>query len=261
MPQTIIPKVVSQHAEEAAFLWLIRADAVGQPHYLCWELSKLDHRLDAHLDALTVAGDAGWQFALEQLEAFPEHGETFACAYLGLVGRNQARIARVLEAAVVPANARAVVSALGWLPDDRDAQDYVLQFGLSDDPLARRIGVAAGAIRRIPPGPVLQKGLLDKDAGVAARAARAVGELGATNLAGPLRPMLAAADAETRFWAAWSLALLSNETSALGELRTVALTEKTYRWRAVDLVARRADPRSTIKWLPTLEVTRAGPGW
>ncbi|HVK07632.1 MAG TPA: TIGR02270 family protein [Gemmataceae bacterium] len=253
-----IRKVLDQHAEEGAFLWHLRQRAVGQPHYLLLELSKLDHRLDGHLDGLVVAGDAGWQFALEQLDAFPEHGETFTCAYIGLAGRNQARIARVLEAAAVPANARAVVSALGWLPHERDAQDYVLQFGMSDDPLARRIGVAAGAIRRLPGGLVLQKALLDKDPGVAARAARAVGELGATNLVGPLRPMLAAPDAETRFWAAWSLALLSNDTSALGELRTVALTEKTYRWRAVDLVCRRGDPRSTVKWLPTLEVTPGG---
>ena len=254
----IIATVVEQHAEEAAVLWHLRAAAVGQPHYLAWELSKLDHRLDAHLDGLTVAGDDGWQFALEQLDAHAEPGETFACAYLAFAGGNQARIARVLQSAAVPANARGVISALGWLPDDRQAEDYVLQLGLSDDPLARRIGVAAGAIRRLPAGPVLQKALLDKDAGVAARAARAVGELGAANLAGPLRPMLAANDADTRFWAAWSLALMSGESSALGELRTVALTEKTYRGRAVDLVARRAEPRSTVKWLPTLEMTPGG---
>lgn len=253
-----IPLVLTQHAEEAAMLWHLRQAAVGQPHYLGWELSKLDNRLDAHLDGLTVAADAGWQFAVEQLDAHPEPGESFACAYLAFAGGNQARIGRALEAAVVPANARGVVSALGWLPDDRQAEDYVLQLGLSDEPLARRLGVAALAIRRLPPGPVLQKGLLDKDPGVAARAARGVGELGANALAGALRPLLVAGDADTRFWAAWSLALLSNETSALGELRTVALTEKTYRWRAVDLVARRADPRSTVKWLPTLEGTPGG---
>jgi uncharacterized protein (TIGR02270 family) len=257
MPR-VVRAVVEQHAIEAGFVWLLRDRAVAAPHYLLADLRRFDDRIEAHLDGLRIAGEDAWPIVVEQLDAHAEPGETFACAGVAFGGRNQGRIARVFEAAAAPANARAVVSALGWLPDERDAQDYVLQFGLSDDPLARRIGVAAGAIRRIPGGLVLQKALLDKDPGVAARAARAVGELGMTNLVGPLRPMLAAADADTRFWAAWSLALLGNETSALGELRTVALTEKTYRWRAVDLVARRADPRSTIKWLPTLEVTPGG---
>jgi uncharacterized protein (TIGR02270 family) len=254
----VIPAVIAEHADEAAFLWTLRAQAVGQAHFDLIALVGLDDRIDAHLEGLAIAGAAGWPFVLQQFEATPGPGESFALAYLAFAGGNQARIDQALQAAATPGNDRAVISALGWLADDRQAADYVLQLGLSDDPISRRVAVAAGAIRRAPPGPVLQKGLLDKHPAVAARAARAVGELGATNLAGPLRPMLAADDAETRFWAAWSLALVGNESSALGELRTVALTEKTYRWRAVDLVARRADPRSTMKWLPTLEATPGG---
>jgi uncharacterized protein (TIGR02270 family) len=256
--QQVVQAVVEQHATEAAFVWLLRNQAIAAPHYLPADLRRFDGRIDAHLDGLTIAGDAGWQFALEQLDVHPEPGETFACAFLGFAGGNQARIARVLQAAADPANMRGVVSALGWLADDRRAEDYVLQLGLSSDPLERRIGVAVGAIRRIPPGPVLQKALTDKDASVAARAARAVGELGAANLAGMLRPLLAAKDLPTRIWSAWSLGLLVGESSALGELRTIALIEKGYRRRAVDLVCRRSEPRATMKWLPSLEPTPGG---
>jgi hypothetical protein len=54
----IIAEIVSQHAEEAAFLWLLRSNAVGAPHYSLKDLAKLDGRVEAHLDGLRVAGSA-----------------------------------------------------------------------------------------------------------------------------------------------------------------------------------------------------------
>jgi hypothetical protein len=51
----IIAEIVSQHAEEAAFLWLLRSNAICQPHYALKDLAKLDGRVEAHLDGLRVA--------------------------------------------------------------------------------------------------------------------------------------------------------------------------------------------------------------
>ncbi|HJZ89876.1 MAG TPA: TIGR02270 family protein [Gemmataceae bacterium] len=254
-----IPKVLSQHVEEAAFNWLIRDIGVRAPHYKLWELSRHDNRLDAHLDGLVIAGDHGWQFALEELDAHPEPGETFAAAYVAFVGGNQARIARILKAAAADrANARAAASALGWLADEQTAADHALQLIHSDVAVARLIGVAAAAIRRLMPGPVLSKALTDKDPNVIARGARAVGEFGATGFAPTLRPMLGSKDLPTRFWAAWSLALAAGDSSAVAELRTVALTEKQFRRRAVDMAVRRGDLRTTKGWLSGLEATAGG---
>jgi hypothetical protein len=56
----IVHEVVTQHAEEASFLWLLRHAAVSQPHYSLADLSKLDNRVEAHLDGLRVAGESGW---------------------------------------------------------------------------------------------------------------------------------------------------------------------------------------------------------
>ena len=50
----IVHEVVSQHAEEASFLWLLRHGAVSQPHYSIADLSKLDNRVEAHLDGLRI---------------------------------------------------------------------------------------------------------------------------------------------------------------------------------------------------------------
>ena len=57
----VIADVISQHAEEASFLWLLRDGAVRDPHYSLKDLAKLDGRVEAHLDGLRIAGEAGWE--------------------------------------------------------------------------------------------------------------------------------------------------------------------------------------------------------
>lgn len=54
-----IAAIVDQHAEEAAFLALLRDYAVRAPHYDLEELAELDQRIEAHLDGLAIAGQAG----------------------------------------------------------------------------------------------------------------------------------------------------------------------------------------------------------
>src|SRR5260221_10728718 len=72
-----IAPIVEQHAEDAAFLWLQRDNAVCAPHYSLKDVAKLDDRVEAHVGGLRVAGDDGWALALEQLK-HPEAGGCFA---------------------------------------------------------------------------------------------------------------------------------------------------------------------------------------
>lgn len=53
----ILTEIVSQHVEEAVFLWLLQSNAICQPHYALKNLAKLDDRVEAHLDGLRVAGE------------------------------------------------------------------------------------------------------------------------------------------------------------------------------------------------------------
>jgi hypothetical protein len=39
---TVIPSILCQHTEEAAFLWLLRLNATRAPHYTLKDLAKLD---------------------------------------------------------------------------------------------------------------------------------------------------------------------------------------------------------------------------
>ena len=68
-PPLIIEAIVDQHAEEAAFLWLLRDAAVRAPHYDLSDLFSLDDRVEAHIDGLRIAGDPGWEVCAKGLEA------------------------------------------------------------------------------------------------------------------------------------------------------------------------------------------------
>src|SRR5215207_4917869 len=115
----VIPEIVSQHAEEAAFLWLLRDAAVRAPHYLLADIARLDDRVEAHLDGLRVNGEPAWATCSAALG--PElPGELFAAGVLAFEGGHEDRIPEVLAvAAANPVTARAAISALGWLPYER----------------------------------------------------------------------------------------------------------------------------------------------
>ena len=55
----IIPVVVEQRAEEAAFLWLLRDSAVIEPHYSLPDVAHLDDRTEAHIDGLILRWSHG----------------------------------------------------------------------------------------------------------------------------------------------------------------------------------------------------------
>src|SRR4030088_3041579 len=112
MPQ-VIPDIVSQHAEESSFLWLLRRAAVSAPHYSLKDLAKLDNRVEAHLDGLRIAGAPGWDIVKEEL-SWQEPGEFFVAAELAFESNDKSRIDAVLAAlAEAPDGAPGVISALG----------------------------------------------------------------------------------------------------------------------------------------------------
>src|SRR5262245_31976954 len=82
----IIPEIVEQHAEEAAFLWHLRDAATDQPHYTLRSLAGLERRVEANVDGLRVAGEAGLKIAWHQLDQYGGAGELFTVATLALEG-------------------------------------------------------------------------------------------------------------------------------------------------------------------------------
>src|ERR1035438_6347896 len=200
--QTIIPVVVMQHADEAAFLWLLRDGAVSAPLHSLADLAKLDNRVEAHLDGLRIAGPEGWRVCAESLK-WEEAGEVFAAAILALDSGDQPRIQQVLKiVAEQPALSDGLVSALGWLPF---AQGEALARTLlpSESPVLRRVGLAAFAVQRQNPAAALSDALRSEDLLLNARACKAVGELGRVELVQQTSVVMLSEDPGVRFWSAW----------------------------------------------------------
>ena len=145
-----ISQIVDQHAEEASFLWILRDAAVRAPHYDLKDLAHLDDRLDAHLDGLRIAGEAGWAACDEQLQ-FQEPGEVFAAAVLALESGEAARIRSVYEVVgAAPETQRGLVSAFGWV-DRAWWRGEVRDLLVAESPFWRRLGLAT-ATQRVDPG-------------------------------------------------------------------------------------------------------------
>ena len=244
----VIESIVEQHAEEAAFLWLLRDAAVQAPHYSLNDLADIDERVEAHIDGLRVAGEAGWSICADAL-AQEEAGEVFAAAVLAFESGQDQRIKMVLEAAATdPELSLGLISALGWLRFDQ-VKEHIDQLLRSLTPELRRIGVAAFAVHRQDPGSTLVDALNDEDTFLKARAIRAVGELGRIDLLHMLKNQLAAEDKECQFWAGWSAVLLGDRDEALKFLKTFATSESPFRESALNLTLRVMDNTSAQNWL------------
>lgn len=154
----VIDSILQQHAEEAAFLWLLRNNAVHTPHYALKDLTKLDERIEAHLDGLRTAEDAGWECCRAGLGQ-QEPGEVFAAAVMAFERGDENRINEVLAVGGTSvALSRGLIAALGWLPF-LQAKLHIDRLLRSEFPMQRRIGIAASAVHRQDPRAILQDSL------------------------------------------------------------------------------------------------------
>ncbi|MFO1120399.1 MAG: TIGR02270 family protein [Rhodospirillales bacterium] len=248
----IVREIVEQHSDEGAFLWLLRDCAVCAPHYHLEHLTRLDNRVEAHIDGLRVAGDGGWELLVEQL-GHEEAGEVFAAGVLALESRDPARIGRVLEVVErVPETGRGFVSALGWV-DRVHLQGTVRGFLDSDSAFLRRLGIAACAVHRVDPGAALTAAIDDADPALRARALKAAGELGRADLLETLRLRLREdADASCRFWAAWAAVLAGDRGRAVVALQRAAMRSSPQQFRAIGMAPRVLAADAARDWLKTL---------
>ncbi len=244
---TTIPLVLSQHAEEAAFLWLLRDAATQAPHYDLKDLIKLDGRLEAHLDGLRISGDAGWASVREEL-SWKEPGEAFTATLLALEAGDETRLDEALAVAATSAElARGAISALGWLERER-AVPWITRLLGSEDAMLRGIAIGGAAVHRHDPGPLLAKAIGAEDAFPRKRALKAAGELGRHDLLPGCRARYADEDADVRFQAARSGALLG-DVESVHALAHLAVRGGRRAELAADLAARRMPLAQAHAWV------------
>jgi uncharacterized protein (TIGR02270 family) len=253
MNAAIIPQIVEQHAEEAAFLWLLRRNAVRAPHYRLKDIIKLDNRVEAHIDGLRIAGNAGWQLCAEALQ-FEEAGEFFAAGLLALESRDPAKLEHVVSAVErVPDSAEGLISAMGWV-EPQHLAGTVRELLASTSTFRQRIGLSACAVHRVNPGSQLDEWVRSPDipSGVKIRALRTAGEIKRRDLIFDVRANLAHDSAECRFWAAWSAVLLGDRGKALEFLQTIIILGSPLGRRGLPILLRSQPLEVSHAWLKGL---------
>ncbi|WP_411726564.1 TIGR02270 family protein [Methyloglobulus sp.] len=235
--QPVIPHIIDQHAEEAAFLWLLRHNAVYAPHYNLKDLAKLDNRVEAHIDGLRIAGDYGWEACCNNLE-FKGAGEVFAAGILALEGDNSDRIGKVYQVAEeTPETLTGLISAFGWV-EPQHLQGKVSGLLVSKTPLWRRVGIAACAIHRVDPGKHLDQAIQDSDTQLRTCALRAAAELGRVDLKQAVLERANDQDITLSFWAAWSAVLLGARGNALSSLQARIIEGPDFSVKAMSVAFR-----------------------
>lgn len=241
---------MSQHAEEAAFLWLLRSYAVRAPHYDLKDLADLEERVEAHLDGLRVAGEAAWPVCAEGLKQ-QEVGEVFAGAYVALdAGRDDWLEPVIAVAAEMPETLPGLVSALGWVERDR-LKGRVAEWLQSTEPLLRRVGLAACRVQGVDCGRYLDNGLRDADAGVRAVAMRSAGEIRRSELRPLVLDGLDDDDRDCRYQAARTASLFGERPGREG-LMEFAGSDPVFGEDALQLLLRSLERHDAIDWVREL---------
>jgi uncharacterized protein (TIGR02270 family) len=228
-----LPSIVAEHADEASFLWLQRASAVHAPNYSPGQFADLDERLAAHIDGLRVAGEEGWRHALAL--AGNEGPEDFFVAAVLAIEAVDGRFDELAERAKdLPEVVPGLISALGWIePQYLGGRIKALLEDAS--PLKQKLGVAACALHRRDPGPLLAQLIESAPDSVRVRALRTAGELGRADLLPQVQSLLGESKPELRFWAAWAAVLLGDRAQALDALAAFALKSGPRQPRAFQL--------------------------
>jgi uncharacterized protein (TIGR02270 family) len=233
----VVESVISQHAEETAFLWTMRNRAVTEPHYSLADLAKLDERVDAHRDGLEVAASAGWTMCKASMAITPGPGEAFALGVLAFSSGDRDRMSEALHAGCAsPLTRSGLVSALGWLSYPR-VSPWIARLLAAKAAVHRSVAVAAGAIHREDIGDALVRALEDADPVLRARALRMVGEIKRGDVASIIRASIRDSDEACAFWAAWSMTVLG-EPGGVQSLARWLERETPFSRRALQLSLR-----------------------
>lgn len=201
-----------QYAEMASFLWTRRVSAARAPHHTLADLAAMDERLDAHLDGLRIAGNHGWTVAASAIGE-REPGALFTAAVLAFERGEGHASSLVLDHAESGLDARRELTAAIAHLRPAQAAPWTATLLEARSPALRTVGIGAAAAHRRDPGPALDRALGDVHVPLRCRALRALGELGRATFLDHLREQATSSDRDVRFEAAWSAAVLGDESA------------------------------------------------
>lgn len=256
----VLAKIVAQHAEETGFLWSQRSLGAVAAQFGVKQLVRHDARIDAHVDGLLAAGEQGWEICKEGLDT-PSAGAVFTAALLALHEGRVDRLDSLLALVeAVPEISHGLVSAFGWV-ESKKLQGIGATLLGAESPFRARVGLAACAMHRVDPGLVSGRWIRDGRSRVRARALRAAGELGVTEVAPACVAAVDDEDPECSFWGTWSAVLLGDRRHALQTLAATSTAASCDSYSRFALALQAMEASAGHAWLSAFGADPANQRW
>jgi uncharacterized protein (TIGR02270 family) len=238
--QPTIDSVVSQHAELTAQLWSTRRLGSAAPNWSLLELGRFDERIEANIDGLRVAGEAGWRACETMLES-GDPGAAFVAAVLAIEAKDRDRFRKLLKLAEVrPAMWAGLGSAVAWV-SAADLTGTVQALLNANVAALYRLGLTACTMHRVDPGAALEQAIARGDPKMRIRAIEAVGKVGRTAFLNAVLKAASDVQDEGRCWGAWSGVLLGDRGAALNALCGPCSRPSPRRFTAMQVLLRAVD--------------------
>lgn len=242
--------MLQQHQEVAATLHNTRL-ALHIAHAKLHQLNRLDERLKAHLDGLSLSEESGLGI-LDTMLKDTKQGEIFVAITSAIACRDAVCLEKLLSIAEsLPEIYNSVISAFGWV-STASLQGITKSLLDSPNPFRRQVGLAACAMHQVNPGAAVVAALNDENTALRARALRVVADLGLVDHLPSCTDALVHEDPDCAFQAARAGALLGDRGASVSALRRIALAPGPWRSRALGLLLKlqsTADAHTTLKAL------------
>jgi uncharacterized protein (TIGR02270 family) len=238
--RSVIENVVAQHAELAARLWSNRREGAMAPHWALRHLARFDERIEANIDGLRVAGEAGWRACETMLES-GDPGAAFVAAVLAIEAKDRHRFANLLKLCEAqPAMWAGLGSAMAWVSASNltGTAQALLKTNVAS---LYRLGLTACTMHRVDPGAALGHAIAQGDPKMRIRAMEAVGKVGRTAFLNAVLEAASNAQDEGRCWGAWSGVLLGDRGAALNALCDPCSRPSPHRLTAMQVLLRAVD--------------------
>jgi uncharacterized protein (TIGR02270 family) len=249
--RTSVAVVLMQHAEDAAMLANNRALQLTSPHVKLHHLRRLDVRLAAHLDGLTVSGDYGSRQETIQLST-RGRGNAFTATVIAIEDRDVVELEKLLTITeATPESWSAINSAFGWVPS-ANLFDITNVLRESPNMFRRELSLATCSMHQINPGAALTTALQDKNAPLRSRALKVIANLTLQDHLPACLTALTDEDSDCAYQAARAAVLLGDRGASVAALRRIALAPSPWRSRALRLLLKMQSPSDAHATLKAL---------
>jgi hypothetical protein len=208
-PAPAVPDVLLEHIQELAFLWIQRKGLMFSADAPLPSLLRHQARIDAHWDALVIAGQSAVEIALEHFDDFdPWESAAALRVWLELGNPGPGDVIERFDAAA-PKTHRSWREALRWLSSARLAALFPPSATVEASPALQAVLVYAWGWQGLPAAEAIARAAFAPETALRLAAARALGGVAGTqpNAASLLSALLTDAEVPVRRAALWSLAL------------------------------------------------------